>query len=88
MFWNIVRMPTEVIVFSIIDEGVGSIIAVNSLPSQIRHDKRRFQLKSDKRKHRVERRKKTDRRKGVREGVIVTLSTIENRRKGKDRRQT
>ena len=39
-------------------------------------------------KRKVDRRKnKQDRRKGVRDGVIVTLSTKKDRRKQKDRRR-
>jgi len=45
--------------------------------------------KSVTRKFKKDRRRlKLDRRKGVRDGVIVSLSSKSNRRKGWDRRQT
>ncbi len=81
MFWNLIRMPTEVIVFPVINEGVGSVFATNGMPSRKKYTKKRQQFLKDRRKRRF------DRRKSVREGVIVTLSTIENRRSGRDRRQ-
>jgi hypothetical protein len=62
-------------------------IYIGSITDPLNRDKRR-PSKPDSGKPRIERRKaKYDRRRSVREGIIVTLSIKNDRRSGNDRRK-
>ena len=60
------------------DKTINSSYEIDGFPERRKTVTRRFR--------RDRRRKKTDRRSSIREGVIVTLSFENNRRKGTDRR--
>ncbi len=81
MLWEIIKLPTKVIILSAMNEGVESVIAPHNLPLKKRQSKKRLEFRKDRRKRRF------DRRKCVRDGIVVSLSTLNNRRTRRDRRQ-
>jgi len=80
MFWKIIKLPAKAIILSVMNEGVESVMAPHSLPLKKRQGKERLEFKKDRRKRRF------DRRKSVRDGIVVSLSTLNNRRTIRDRR--
>ncbi len=83
MFWKIIRLPTEAIILSVINEGVESVMASHGLPLKKGQSRKRLEFSRDRRKRRF------DRRKSVRDGVVVSLSylNLKNRRRSRDRRK-
>lgn len=81
MLWEIIKLPSKVITLSVMNEGVESIMAPHSLPFKKKQNKKRLEFRKDRRKRRF------DRRKCVRDGIVVSLSTLNNRRTRGDRRQ-
>ena len=80
MFWKIIKLPAQAIVLSVINKGVESVMASHGLPLKKRQGKKKLEFRKDRRKRRF------DRRKSVRDGIVVSLSTLNNRRKRRDRR--
>lgn len=68
-----------------VDITVGTISPVHNQAGK--REDRRHSDDSKKGKRRERRRNQSDRRQGVREGIVVTLSTESNRRKIPDRRK-
>ena len=64
---------------------VGAIAPVQD--NQRNKDKKRRSAPKDQKMIKERRKNKVDRRRGVRDGVVVTLSTQPNRRKNPDRRK-
>ncbi|WP_054032917.1 hypothetical protein [Desulfatitalea tepidiphila] len=68
-----------------VDIIVGTVAPVHSDPNQ--QEKRRQPQPSKAIRQRDRRQNRTDRRQSVRDGVVVTLSTRNDRRKRPDRRK-
>ncbi|GEM_PF-6340780 len=75
------KMSAESIILFAMNEGVESVIAPHGLPLRKRQEWKKQKFKKDRRRRRF------DRRRSVREGVIVSLSSISNRRQAGDRRR-
>jgi hypothetical protein len=74
-------MSGDSIIVSISSEGVEPVASVTGLPTRKGEENRLRKLRRDRRKNR------RDRRKEVRDGVLVTLSSTNDRRKSRERRK-